>query len=63
MNFTQNFLNKEINFIKDAFINVTKYSSEEIIITDEKFNIVFQNLKYIQSDSKLNFLEMYLRKI
>ena len=59
MNFTQNFLNKEINFIKDAFINVTKYSSEEIIITDEKFNIVFQNLKYIQSDSKLNFLEMY----
>ena len=45
MNFLLNFQNKEIEFIKEAFINVSKYSTAEIIITDEKFNILFQNAR------------------
>ena len=55
MNFVFNFLNKETDFIKDAFINISKYSTGEIIITDEKFNIIFRNSS---SDSCQNFLDL-----
>lgn len=48
----------ETEFLKEAFINVSKYSSGDVIITDEKFNILFQNSKYITSNGKFNFLEL-----
>lgn len=58
MNLTPNFPNKETEFIKEAFVNVSKYSSGEIIITDEKFNILFQNSKYVTENGKFNFLDL-----
>ena len=58
MNFILNFQNKEVEFIKEAFINVSKYSSGEIIITDEKFNILFQNSKYVTENGTFNFLNL-----
>ena len=58
MNFILNFQNKEVEFIKEAFINVSKYSSGEIIITDEKFNILFQNSKYVTENGTFNFLDL-----
>lgn len=59
MNPIQNISNKETEFIKEAFNCVLKYSSGEIIITDEKFNIIFQNSKYIGQESGLNFIDLY----
>ncbi len=62
MNLVSNFLIKEPELIKEAFSYVSKYSSDELIITDKKFNIIFHNSKYIKgsginlSDIADNFL-------
>lgn len=55
MNFAFNFLNKETDFIKNAFINISRYTQGEIIITDEKFNIIFRNAA---SGLGQNFLDL-----
>lgn len=58
MNFTAGFSSKELEFVKEAFISISKYSSGEIIITDEKFNIIFRNSKYVKKNKKVNFLDL-----
>lgn len=55
MSFVFNFLNKETDFIKNAFLNISKYSQGEIIITDDKFNIIFRNASTIVGQ---NFLDL-----
>ncbi len=58
MNSLLNLSNEETQFIKEAFLNVSKYSSGEVIVTDEKFNILFQNTKYITNKQNFNFLNL-----
>ena len=45
MDFTIDFLNKNSDITGEIFMNIAKYSSGDLIITDEKFNIVFHNSK------------------
>lgn len=52
MNFTTPLFYKDTEIIHEIFSHISKYSSEEIIITDEKFNILFQNTKYNFKNSK-----------
>lgn len=44
MNFTSTINNNDI--LQEAFMNISKYSKEEIIITDEKLKILYQNTKF-----------------
>ncbi|MBQ4122735.1 HAMP domain-containing histidine kinase [bacterium] len=55
MSFVFNFSNKETDFIKDAFTYISRYSQGEIIITDEKFNILFRN---VSNGIGQNFLDL-----
>lgn len=50
-----NFVFKEADFIKNAFLNISKYSQGEIIITDENFNIIFTNAAM---PAEVNFLDL-----
>ena len=50
-----NLVFKEADFIKNAFLNISKYSHGEIIITDENFNIVFRNASTQEGS---NFLDL-----
>lgn len=43
MSFVFNISNKEADFIKNAFLNISRYSHGEIFVTDENFNIIFRN--------------------
>ena len=45
---------KNTNILKEAFSHITKYSNEEVIITDEKLNIIFQNSKYTFKKGKFD---------
>ena len=45
MDFTVDFLNKNSDITGEIFLNIAKYSSGDLIITDEKFNIMFHNSK------------------
>lgn len=44
MNFTSTISDNDI--LQEAFMNISKYSKEEIIITDEKLKILYQNTKF-----------------
>jgi len=46
MNLTTKIFNKNTNILQTTFTHITKYSNSEVIITDEKMNILFQNTKY-----------------
>ena len=46
MDLISTIFDKNANIIKEAFSHITKYSNGEVIITDEKLNIIFQNSKY-----------------
>ena len=46
MDLISTIFDKNTNIIKEAFSHITKYSNGEVIITDEKLNIIFQNSKY-----------------
>ena len=47
MNFTSYVVSKDLEFMQEVFMHIFKYCNEEIIVTDEKFNILFHNSKYI----------------
>lgn len=42
------------SIIAEAFFHVSEYSDTDIIITDENFNIIFQNSKYIFENQKFS---------
>ena len=58
MDFSSILFSKNNEILKEAFTHISKYSSGEIIITDEKFNILFQNSRYIFKDNKFNILNL-----
>lgn len=57
MSFVFDLLNREADFIKKAFLNISKYSQGEIFITDENFNILFRNSYEINGQNFLNLDE------
>ncbi|MBQ3642369.1 HAMP domain-containing histidine kinase [bacterium] len=58
MNFLPALITKDNDFLKEIFFNVSKYSNNEIIVTDNKLNILFQNSKFKFSDNKFNILDL-----
>lgn len=60
MNFTTPIFNKDIDIIQEVFSHITKYSTGEIIVTDEKLNILFQNTKYTFKNGKFNICDLAL---
>ena len=58
MNLPKIIFNEDLNILNEAFTHISKYSSGEIIITDEKFNIIFQNSKYFFKDNKFDILSL-----
>ena len=58
MSFTSTVFYKDSDMLQEVFLQVSKYSSGEIIITDEKFNIVFHNTKFINDNRKRNLFDI-----
>ena len=66
------FLSKNIlqdsDLLKEIFLSLSKYSENEIILTDEKFNLIFHNTKHsIKNKKNLNdfindFLNINIKK-
>ena len=52
MNFITPIFYKDTEIIQEVFTHIAKYSTGEIIVTDEKLNIIFQNTKYIFKNGK-----------
>lgn len=48
--------NLNIDMINEAFWHITQHSNEEIIITDEKFNVIFYNKKFLDGEFKITDL-------
>lgn len=58
MKFFTSLFNKDFDVAQDVLINIAKYSSGELIITDEKFNIIFHNSKYIVKKQQKTFYDI-----
>lgn len=54
MNLTSTIFSKDNEIIQESFAHISKYSKEEIIITDEKLNIIYQNAKYLFKNNVFN---------
>ena len=52
MNFTSNIFNRDGEILTQAFSHISKYCAGDIIITDSKFNILFQNSRYDFKNNK-----------
>lgn len=48
--------NLNIETISEAFFHITQYSNDEIIVTDEKFNVIFYNKKILNGEFKITDL-------
>ena len=48
--------NEEI--MRNIFIQISKYSNDEIIITDDNFNVVFHNSKFINNVNKASLFDI-----
>ena len=58
MNFNTDFLNRDIDVLREVFLHVSKYNNDEIIITDEKFNVIFHNSRYVTNKSKYTLFDI-----
>ena len=58
MNFTSYMLSKDIDFMQEASMHILKYCNEEIIVTDEKFNILFHNSKCISDNKRYTLFDI-----
>ena len=47
-------INFDNSLITEAFYQILEYSNNEIIITDEKLNIIFQNSKFNFKNQKFS---------
>ena len=54
MDLISTIFDKNTNILKEAFSHITKYSNGEVIITDEKLNIIFQNSKFSFQNKKFD---------
>lgn len=55
MNLPSIVFNKDNSLICEAFYQILQYSNNEIIITDENLNIIFQNSKFDFKNKKFSF--------
>lgn len=58
MNFTSYVVNRDTEFMQEIFMHIFKYCNEEIIVTDEKFLVLFHNSKYITDNKKYNLFDI-----
>ena len=58
MNFMTSVFNKDSEILQNVLINIAKYSTGDLIITDDKFNIVFHNLKTVYKGKKLSLYDI-----
>lgn len=58
MNFTSFVINKDELFMQEVFMHIFKYCNDEIIVTDEKFNVLFHNSKCISNYKKISLFEI-----
>lgn len=58
MNFTSYVVNRDTEFMQEVFMHVFKYCNEEIIVTDEKFVVLFHNSKYITDNKKYSLYDI-----
>jgi len=58
MSFASTVFYKDTEIIQEVFSHVSKYSSGEIIITDDKFNVTFHNTKFIDDNKKHNLFDI-----
>lgn len=58
MNFYSSVFNHDTEIMQEVFFQISKYSNGEIIITDENFNIIFHNTKYITDNKKYSLFDI-----
>lgn len=58
MNFSSCVFYYDKEIMQEVFFQISKYSSTEIIITDEDFNIVFHNTKYITDNKRYSLFDI-----
>ena len=58
MNLTSLIINKDSSFMQEVFTHIFKYCNEEIIVTDEKFNVLFHNSKSISTYKKVSLFDL-----
>lgn len=58
MNFIAGIFQRDNSFLQEIFLHLCKYSNSEIIVTDEKFNIVFHNSKFITDNKKYSLFDI-----
>ncbi len=56
MNLINSVFNKDVELFENLIINIAKYSTGDLIITDDKFNIIYHNIK--QTGYKSNLFEI-----
>ena len=49
---------RDNEIMQEIFFQVSKYSNGEIIITDDNFNIIFHNTKYIEDKKQYNLYDI-----
>ncbi len=53
MNFITSVFDKDTAVLQDIIINISKYFKGDLIITDDKFNIIYQNVKFVERKQTL----------
>lgn len=54
MRVISNFLMQDDEILLEVFLQISKYGNNEIIVTDENFNVIYHNSKYTFTDNKFN---------
>lgn len=58
MNFTSYVINRDTEFMQEVFMHIFKYCNEEVIVTDEKFIVLFHNSKYITDNKRYSLFDI-----
>ncbi len=58
MSFISDCFYKNSDMLQSIFSQISKYTSGEILITDERFNIIFQNSKFITDRERLSLFDI-----
>ncbi len=58
MSFAPNVFYKDSDIMHEIFSQISKYSAGEILITDEKFNILYHNTKYITDNKQYSLFDI-----
>ncbi len=58
MGFTSHIFNKDIDVMHEVLMHISKYNNDDILVTDDKFNIIFHNSKYITDNGKYTLFDV-----